>query len=123
MASTTRSDFRSGEPSGFGVPRRTSTAGVESRRSPVIDLPGIVNVSCTPSPTWCAVRSLIATATGGAGGTGSPGAPQPVMTSKTKLIQRLPGTTHDLMRDAKLLRAGRRSLGGGMLIRLDGPFR
>ena len=50
MVSTTRSDFKSGEPSGFVVPRRISTAGVDSSRSPVIDLPGIVNVTCTPSP-------------------------------------------------------------------------
>ncbi len=47
-----------------------------------IELDGSVKESCTPSPAWCAARSLIATGTGGVGGTGSPGAPHPPASKK-----------------------------------------
>jgi len=40
-----------------------------------------VKTSSTPSPDWRAARSEIAMGTGGEGGTGSPGAPQPVRRS------------------------------------------
>ena len=50
---------------------------------PEIVLNGSVKESRTPSPAWCAARSLIATGTGGDGGTGSPGAPHPAAIKKT----------------------------------------
>ena len=50
---------------------------VEASRSPMLDRAGIVKVSCTPSPAWCAARSLIVVATSGERATGSPGAPHP----------------------------------------------
>src|SRR6266851_3306145 len=74
---TTRKDFASAEPSGLTAPRRISTAGGDGSFSPEMEFDGRVKASCTPSPAWCAARSLIAAGTGGEGGTGSPGAPQP----------------------------------------------
>jgi hypothetical protein len=47
-----------------------------------MELAGSVNISSTPSPAWCAARSLIVAGTGGVGGTGSPGAPQPAEIKK-----------------------------------------
>src|SRR5882762_7478245 len=77
MVSTTRNDLESGEPFGFSAPRRISTAGGEGSLSPEIDFDGMTNDSCTPSPSWRAVKSVIAAGTCGEGGVGSPGAPQP----------------------------------------------
>src|SRR3984893_9433081 len=79
-----RNDFGSGDPSGLSVPRRISTAGGSARRSPETVLAGRVKVSCTASPACCATRSAIATGIGGEGGVGSPGAPQPAASEKTK---------------------------------------
>src|SRR5260370_36206164 len=73
---TTRKDLASAEPSGLPPPRRISTAGLAGSLSPEMEIEGSVNVSSTPSPAWCAARSLIVAGTGGEGGTGSPGAPQ-----------------------------------------------
>src|SRR5258706_14015634 len=53
------------------------TARLAGSFSPEMELEGSVNVSSTPSPAWCAARSLIVAGTGGEGGIGSPGAPQP----------------------------------------------
>src|SRR5260370_23839187 len=74
---TTRKDLASAEPSGLPPPRRISTAGLAGSLSPEMEIEGSVNVSSTPSPAWCAARSLIVAGTGGEGGTGSPGAPHP----------------------------------------------
>src|SRR5260370_29597261 len=74
---TTRKDLASAEPSGLAPPRRISTAGLAGSLSPEMEIEGSVNVSSTPSPAWCAARSLIVAGTGSEGGTGSPGAPAP----------------------------------------------
>src|SRR6266404_5945560 len=78
IVSMLRNDFASGEPSGLRAPRRISIAGGLARRSPETVFAGRVNVSCTASPVCCAARSVMGTGTGGEGGVGSPGAPQPV---------------------------------------------
>src|SRR5260370_31175668 len=77
IVSTTRNDFASAEPSGLTPPRRISTAGGSGSRSPVTEFVGRVKASWTPSPISCAATPLIATGTGGVGGTGSPRPPHP----------------------------------------------
>src|SRR6266852_9868707 len=79
---TTRKDFASADPSGLTAPRRISTAGGAGSFSPEMEFDGRVKESCTPSPAWWAVRSLIAAGTGGESGTGSPGAPQPAVSRR-----------------------------------------
>src|SRR5215469_9419265 len=77
-----RKDLESGLPSARKDPRKTSKAGVSASRAPRVLFPGIVKVSCTPSPACWAARSMIASGTGGMGGVGSPGAPQPAAARK-----------------------------------------
>src|SRR5467141_3472445 len=85
-----RNDFVSGEPSGLSVPRRISMAGVLARRSPAVVLGGMEKVSCTASPICCAARSLTATGMGGDGGVGSPGAPHPAASNKSRNAAPIP---------------------------------
>src|SRR5258708_37565716 len=79
---TTRKDFASADPSGLTAPRRISTAGGAGSFSPEMEFDGRVKESCTPSPAWCAARSLIAAGNGRGSGTGPPGAPPPARITK-----------------------------------------
>src|SRR5712672_293749 len=90
IVSTTRNDLLSGDPSGLSVPRRISAAGVSVRRSPATVFAGKVKVIWTASPACCAATSLMATGMGGEGGVGSPGAPHPAASNKSRNAAPIP---------------------------------
>ncbi len=112
MVSTRRSDFRSGELSGFVVPRRISIAKAWRGGRRETDLPGMLKVSCTPSPFWRALRLVISAGTLAEGDMGSPGAPQPPM-RKNKMQQ---------IGSTEILCARDESFAGRTLTRFGSPF-
>src|SRR6266403_450989 len=83
-------DLREAHPPCLSVPRRISAAGVSVRRSPATVFAGNVKVIWTASPACCAARSRTATGMGGDGGVGSPGAPHPAASNKSRNAAPIP---------------------------------